>query len=211
MHRRVILAAVAALGVVASALAAQPEEKKPEGPKPPPEVQNLAYFLGAWSSEGEIKPGPMGAGGPTTGRDVCRWMPGNFFVGCMMQTKGPMGLMQVQGVLGYDAEKKVYRWWSFDNLGQAETATGTLKDGTWTWSGESKLGDKMVKTRYTMSDTKPEGYSFRWESSPDGKTWTALMTGKVAKTAISPRPAAAPAPGPGGQPPAPPPEKNNRP
>ncbi len=197
MNRRGILAALAVIGIAASVLASGPEAKKPpEAPRPSPEVEKLAYFLGPWTSEGEIKPGSMGPGGPTQGRDICRWMPGKFFVGCMMESKGPMGLMQVQGIMGFDAEKKVYRWWSFDNLGQAETATGTLKDGTWTWSGESKVGDKTVKTRYTISDTKPEGYAFNWESSPDGKTWTSLMTGKVAKM-VSKAP-----PGPGDQPPA---------
>jgi hypothetical protein len=199
------LAAVAALGIAVAALAAEPEEKKPEGPKPPPEVEKLGYFLGPWSSEGELKPGPMGPGGPMQGRDICRWMPGKFFVGCMMESKSPAGLMQVQGIMGWDAERKVYRWWSFDNLGQAKTATGTLKDDTWTWSGESKVGGKVLKTRYTISDTKPEGYAFKMESSPDGKTWTALMTGKVSKMAPKAQPA------PGGQPPAAPvtPEKKN--
>jgi hypothetical protein len=194
MNRRAILAAVAAIGIAASSLAGEPEQKKPEAPKPPAEVERLGYFLGPWSSEGEVKPGPMGAGGPTTGRDMCGWMPGGFFLGCVMQSKGPMGMMQIQAVMGYDAEKKVYRWWSFDNLGQAETATGTLKDDVWTWSGESKIGGKVVKTRYTISDTQPEGYAFRSESSADGKKWATLMTGKVTKSAPrgAPTPAAKP-------------------
>ena len=208
MSRRGILAALAAIGIAASMLASEPEEKKPpEGPKPPPEVEKLGYFLGPWTSEGEIKSGPMGPGGPTQGRDICRWMPGKFFVGCMMESKGPMGLIQVQGIMGYDAEKKVYRWWSFDNMGQAQTATGTLQDGTWTWSGESKMGDKVVKTRYVISDTKPEGYAFKYESSPDGKAWSPVMTGKVSKMV----PRQAPTPGVGMKPPAPQatPEKKN--
>ena len=175
--------------------------KMPAAPRPAPELEKLAYFLGPWSNEGEMMPGPMGAGGEVQGRDLCRWMPGNFFVGCMMQTRGPMGMMQTQGIMGYDAEKKVYMWWSFDSLGQHETATGTLKDGTWTWMGESRVAGKTVKSRYTISDTKPDGYSYRWESSPDGKKWTALMTGKVTKMATPERKVATPQPG--AKPPAP--------
>ncbi len=184
MTRKRILAALAAVGFAASMFASEPEAPKPpEGPKPSPEVEKLGYFLGPWTSEGEIRPGPMGAGGATQGRDICRWMPGKFFIGCMMESKSPMGLMQVQGIMGYDTEKKVYRWWSFNNLGQYETATGTLQDGTWTWTGESKMGDKLFKTRYVISDTKPEGYSFKFESSTDGKAWTPVMTGKTTKMA----------------------------
>lgn len=209
MTRRSVLAAAIAIGMAAMSFASEPE-KKPEGPKPAPEVELLGYFLGPWSSEGEVKPGPLGPGGPTQGREICRWMPGKFFVGCMIETKTSAGLRQVQGIMGWDADKKVYRWWSFDNLGQAESATGTVKDGAWTWSGESKVGDKMVKTRYTVSNTRPDGYLYAWESSADGKTWTALMTGKASKMAQRPLPT----PGAGAKPPAAPaptpvPEKKN--
>ena len=139
-----------------------------------------------------MKPGPTGAGGPTKGREICRWMPGHFFAGCMMETQSPAGLTQLQGIMGWDPEKKVYRWWTFDNLGRAETASGTLKDGTWTWSGESKMGDKVYKTRYTVSDVKPDGYAFSLESSPDGRKWTPVMTGKSTKAMMRPTPTGMP-------------------
>ena len=211
MNRKAILAVVAAIGITASVLAAQPEEKKPEGPKPPPEVEKLSYFIGPWTTEGEIKQGTPGSGGAVQGRQMCRWMPGKFFVGCMIESKSPTGTMQIEAMMGYDADKKVYKWWSFDNLGQAESATGTVKDGTWTWMGNSKVGDKTVQTRYTISDTTPDGYVTRWESSPDGKAWAPLMTGKVTKM-TPPRRAVAAPDGTKPAPPAmqaPPPEKKN--
>ncbi len=169
----------------------RPADAKPEAPKPPGELDSLSYFLGPWTFEGEMKPGPTGPGGATKGREICRWMPGRFFMGCMMETQSPAGVMEVQAIMGWDAEKKVYRWWSFDNTGRAESATGTLKDGTWTWSGESKMDGKNYKTRYTISDTKPEGYAFQFESSPDGKGWTPVMTSKATKVTPRPMPTAA--------------------
>jgi hypothetical protein len=194
------LAAAALLAAsVATAQEKTPPAAKPEGPKPAPELDALDYFLAPWTFEGEIKPGLMGEGGPTKGREICRWMPGRFFAACMMETQSSAGLSQMQGIMGWDAEKKAYRWWTFDNIGRAETATGTVKDGTWTWSGESKLGDKVYKTRYTISDTRPESYAFTLESSPDGKKWTTVMTGKATK--IMPRPT--PNGGTGGMKPAP--------
>lgn len=185
----VLGAALVLAAVVATAQETKPEAK-PVAPKPPPELDALSYFLGPWTFEGEIKPGPMGAGGPMKGREICRWMPAHFFLACMMETQGPAGLSQLQGIMGWDAEKKGYRWWSFDNIGRAETASGTLKDGMWTWSGESKMGDKVYKTRYTVSDTKPDGYAFSLESSPDGKKWSPVMTGKSTKVMMRPTPTA---------------------
>ena len=166
----------------------------PPGPRPGPEVERLSYFVGAWSSTGHIKPSPLGDGGDTRGRDSCGWMPGKFFVGCMMQSESPMGRVQTESIMGWDPDKKVYSWTSFDSTGRHETASGTLENGVWTWSGETKMGDKMVKTRYVISDTTPEGYAFRWETSPDGKEWKSMMEGKVAKmpTAARPTPGATP-------------------
>lgn len=163
----------------------------PAGPRPGPEVERLSYFVGAWSSTGQIKPGPLGDGGAMRGRDSCGWMPGKFFVGCMMQSESPMGRIQTEGIMGWDADKKVYSWTSFDSMGRREMATGTYDDGVWTWSGESKVGDKMVKTRYIVSDTTPEAYAFRWETSPDGKDWKSMMEGKVTKMQAAVRPTAA--------------------
>ena len=57
----------------------------PGAPVPGPEVAKLEYFVGLWTSEGVLKPGPLGPGGETKGRNSCRWMPGRFFVGCVMQ------------------------------------------------------------------------------------------------------------------------------
>jgi hypothetical protein len=184
MYARRAGAALAAIGIAASLWAAAPEEKKPEAPKPSPETEKLSYFAAPWTSEGNMRPGPNGAGGPTQGREMCRWMPGKFFLGCMMESKDPSGVMtQVQGMLGWDAEKKVYRMWTFDNSGRYEVATGTVKDDTWTWLGESHVSDKTVQTRLVFSDTKPETYAVSYETSPDGKSWTLVWSGKYTKLA----------------------------
>jgi hypothetical protein len=184
-------AAIAALGIACAARAAEPEEKKAEAPKPPPEMEKLNYFAAPWTSDGTQSPGPNGPGGPTQGREMCRWMPGKFFLGCMMESKSASGVMtQAEGMLGWDAEKKVYRSWIFDNSGRYEAATGTVKDDTWTWLGEAHSGDKTVQTRLVFSDTKPESYSVSYETSPDGKSWTLVWNGKYTK--LTPRPGLTP-------------------
>lgn len=191
MNARRAAAALAAIGIAASLWAAEPEEKKTEAPKPPPENEKLNYFVAPWMSQGALKPGPGGPGGPTQGRAMCRWMPGKFFLACMMESKDPSGtIMEMQSMLGWDAEKKVYRSWSFDNLGRFESAAGTVKDDAWTWIGESHRGDKTVQTRYVVSDAKPDTYAFSYETSPDGKSWTPVWSGKYSK--MTPRPGLTP-------------------
>ena len=52
----------------------------PPMPKPGPEHQALAVFVGNWTFSGEMKPGAMGPGGKLPGTDRITGMPGGFCV-----------------------------------------------------------------------------------------------------------------------------------
>jgi Protein of unknown function (DUF1579) len=176
-------AAVAASVLLAGVARAQEKKAaaRPEPPKPGPEVEKLRYFLGEWTSAGEMKAGPAGPAGKMYTHDRCEWIAGNFFVACNMASRTPLGAMTAVGVMGWDADRKHYTWWHFDSAGGVETATGRLEGGTWTWSGEAKVGDRVRKTRYVIADTSPEGYAFRWEISDDGKAWSTQSEAKFTK------------------------------
>jgi hypothetical protein len=38
-------------------------------PKPGAELKKLDYFVGTWTMDGDLKPGPMGPGGKMTGTE----------------------------------------------------------------------------------------------------------------------------------------------
>ncbi len=175
------MAAIAAL-LMAAGTSRAAEKKTAEATRPAPEVEKLGYFVGEWTSSGEVLEGPLGPGGPTRGRDRCQWMAGNFFVACNMGSHGPIGDVTSLAVMGWDAARKVYTWSSFNSVGVAETATGTLSGDTWTWSNDVTMGGKTVKSRYVIFHTSADGYNFRWESSGDGKTWNVLLKGTVTRT-----------------------------
>src|SRR5688572_18950405 len=80
----------------------------PQAPKPGPEQERLGYFVGKWTVEGEMKPGPMGPGGKFTASDNCEWFEGRFSVVCRSEGKMPMGPSKSLGILGYSTEEKVY-------------------------------------------------------------------------------------------------------
>jgi len=166
--------AVVALGSLALAQAPAP-------PKPGPEQKALAYFAGKWASEGEMKPGPLGPGGKTTGTDSCEWFAGGFQLVCRGQGKGPMGPMTSLGVMAYSAADKAYTFYGIDNLGSSELSTGRKSGNTWTFTATSNFGGQTFKSRYTIVETPPSSYTFKWESSPDGAKWSTLMEGKATK------------------------------
>jgi hypothetical protein len=165
--------------LAAAAVLASPQHT--EVPKPGPEHQKLGYFVGEWKSEGEMKPGPMGPGGKVTGTSRCKWLPGNFFVTCEDSASSPMGQVAGLGVLGYNPAKKVYTWNGYNNMGQAEAATGTINGKTWTYTGDADMGGKIYKSRYVMVETSPTVYTFSMDLSEDGKTWNKVMDGTVTK------------------------------
>src|SRR5436309_7959309 len=102
--------AIAAYSIIAGAQAPQP-------PKPGPEHQRLEYFVGKWTGEGEMKPGPMGPGGKITSTDTCEWFEGHFAVICRSDGKTPMGPSKSIGILSYSPEEKIYTYYGVDNSG----------------------------------------------------------------------------------------------
>lgn len=177
MRRFAVVLAV--LSMQAGTLIAQ----KPEVPKPGPEHQRLAAFVGNWTFEGEMKPGPMGPGGKMTGTDSISWVPGNFFIQRLYQGKSPMGEMQGLEILGYDAAKKVYTFDAFGSMGMRGSGTMTVTGNTWTATGTSTMGTMVMHDRCTLDfDAGATTIAIRCEMSTDGKSWTPTFEGKVTKT-----------------------------
>ena len=75
-------------------------------PTPAPELKKLDYFVGTWSMDSDIKPGPMGPGGKITDTAHYEWMEGGFFLTSHEPFGGAMGKGTEIVYLGYDSDKK---------------------------------------------------------------------------------------------------------
>lgn len=176
-----VLAVCSIVSAGAAGLAAQ----APQPPKPGPEHKRLGYFVGKWTTEGEMKPGPMGPGGKVSSIDTCEWFDGGFSVVCHSTGKMPMGPTKSIGILGYSTEEKVYTYYGVDNSGMtmASVPHGTLQGGTWTYTDEGLMGGQKMKTRVTIKEESPTAYTFTMEvAGPDGK-WAPMMEAKSTKAA----------------------------
>jgi hypothetical protein len=172
-----VCAAVALLGFqLASA-------EEPTAPKPGPETQRLKYFLGHWTTEGEIKASPMGPGGKFTQTSKCDWFEGGFTLVCNTEGKTPMGPSKGIDILGYSSEDKAYTYYGVDNSGMTMSTVphGTVHGDTWTYNDESMMGGKKVKTRVIIKELPPSAYTFRMDmQGADGK-WTTVVESKSTK------------------------------
>jgi hypothetical protein len=174
--------AAVAVGVIGFQIAAAAQAPPPI--KPGPEHQRLGYFVGKWTGEGEMKPGPMGPGGRMTSTDTCEWFDGGFAVVCRSDGKSPMGAMKSIGILGYNPEQKVYTYYGVDNTAMTMTTVpkGTVQGDTWTYTDEGMMGGKPYKSRVTIKEVSPTAYTFTMDvQGPDGK-WMPIMESKQTKS-----------------------------
>jgi hypothetical protein len=188
--KHVRLAVLLGSCLLTAAAVLQAEEKKMEAPKPGPEIKKLGYFVGTWNSTGEVKPNPFMPAGKMTGTSKCEWFPGGFHVVCRDTGKSPMGAMHGLGIMAYNAEDKVYTYAGIDNSGMSTAAKGNVDGNNWVYTSEDKMGGKIYHGRYSMVTASPDSYTFKYEMSEDGKTWTTMMEGKTTKAG---KKAAAPA------------------
>jgi Protein of unknown function (DUF1579) len=174
---------LAAFIVVSAAGVQVAGAQAPQAPKPGPEHARLGYFVGKWTAEGEVKPGPMGPGGKMTSTDTCEWFEGRFSVICRSEGTSPMGPSKNLGILGYSTEEKVYTYYGVDNsnMTMASVPRGTVRGDTWTYTDEGTMGGKKFKSRVMIKELSPTAYTFRMEmQGPDGK-WMPMVESKNTK------------------------------
>ena len=171
--------------LVIAAIGFQPAltAQESKAPKPGPEHKRLGYFVGKWSTTGEMKPSPMGPGGAITSADTCEWFEGGFAVICRGDGKMPTGPSKTIGIIGYSSEDKVYTYYGVDNSGMIMSSVprGTVQGDTWTYTDEGMMGGQKFKSRVTIKELSPTAYTFKMEmQGPDGK-WGTLMESKSTK------------------------------
>jgi hypothetical protein len=150
-----------------------------QGPPPPaPELKKLDYFVGNWKTDGQMKAGPYGPGGPFTSTDKLAWQKGNYFVIGNAEFNTPMGTGTELSVMGYDRNAKAYTYESFNSQGEHEVATGKIDGDTWTWSSGP---ESQLKWRFTQKMMSPGSFTMKFEIAPDGTNWVTVLEGKSTK------------------------------
>ena len=100
------------------------QEATAQQPKPGPEVQKLAYYLGTWKGEGETKGGAFGPAGKLSSTTTCEWFAGGFHLVCRGEEKGPAGTRTFLNIRAYDEKAKSYTEYGISSLGESEYQTG---------------------------------------------------------------------------------------
>jgi hypothetical protein len=151
-------------------------------PKPGPDVQKLAYYLGTWKGEGEAKSGPLGPGGKLSSSMTCEWFAGEFHLICRGEEHGPTGKRAFLNIKGYDELSKTYTEYSVSDLGESEYNTNGSMDGNKRiFVVDQDVGGKRIKIRYIEEQVSPTLFTYQAEASIDNGPWSAIAKGKYVK------------------------------
>lgn len=176
--RKQLIGTAILVALCAAVTGAQP----PTPPQPGPEQKNLAAFAGTWKMDGKMEASPFGPAGTITATETCRMFEGGWHLVCESSGTGPFGAMKGHAVMTYDRSTKQYRYFSINNMPDADLATGTKVGNVWTWTSQMDMAGKTMHSRFVITEESANVHSFKWETSDDGKSWKAVMSGKSTKT-----------------------------
>lgn len=155
----------------------------PAQPKPGPEQQQLAVWVGQWQYAGDAYETPLSPKGHFVGKTITRLIANGFVLEQRWSEKDGDGL----DLFWYDAAAQGYRFQSFEPDGAVSTGSLTVQGKTLTTTG-IRIDAKGQRARVRWTSTlSPDGKSTRSKqecSVDDGKTWLVwweLASKKVGK------------------------------
>jgi hypothetical protein len=177
MRRTIALVTLVITSSVASLGAQAPPQK------PGPEHKKLEYFLGKWTTTGDMKASPMGPGGKITSKDNCEWFQGGFAVVCHSEGTGPTGPTKAIAILAYNPEEKKYTYYGLDNtaMSMGTIPKGTVEGSTWTYTDSGTMGGQPYQSRFVINTVSPTSYTFRLEMLGPDKKWMPILEGMSTK------------------------------
>ena len=129
--------------------------------RPGPEHELLNVFVGKWSTQGQTEPGPSAPAVEIVGTDTYEWLEGGFFLIHRVDVRIGDEHVHAIEIIGYDAASKAYPMRSFDSQGNAGTYQATVRDGVWTFTGESERATVVASDAGNTLTAK-------WERKSDG-------------------------------------------
>ena len=162
------------LFAVLSALSAIPavHVQTPEQLKHGAEHEKLAYFLGKWVYEEEVKPTAHSRSGKYSYTESCEWFSGEFAIVCRSykQSGSPRDL----SIMGYDYGEKTYTYFQTSSNGETGFQRGTIDGDVWTWIVDSTI----KRGRFTEKIVNSDVATYTYETAHGSEPWILVTEGK---------------------------------
>lgn len=123
------------------------------------EVERLDFFVGQWSSTGQMREDPAKPFMAIKGGETCSWVAGGYAVLCLEKAGGESGGWEGAYILSYDATSGQYHAHGTESPGVNMHAVGRVEGDQWIW----------------LTDPGPDGSRLRYvfaSAGEDGRTMT---------------------------------------
>ena len=151
-----------------------------QAPKPAPEMKELTYLVGTWTTDEKFEATPFGPAGTATGTNTVRLGPGGFTVIMEQRSKGSLGVFSGHGVMTWDPVEKVYKTaWSDSMTPGVLITTGRKEGDKIVYTAEATMMGKKMAFKDVVSDRTPTSYvltSYINDGSGEKKTMTIRLT-----------------------------------
>lgn len=157
-------------------------------PKPNPEINKLAVYVGQWSYQGEYSQEMSGAAGKVTGDASSEMILGGHFLEWRWRERGATGETRGFEILRYDPVNKTYPSQAFGDDGSSMSGEYTIEKNVSRFSGKSTVAGKQQLIRVTEAFSADlMSFTQKIEVSEDGMTWGLLFEGKFIKVGSVPQ------------------------
>lgn len=149
-----------AAGLVATVLL--PAFAQPPAPLTPLQpYENLAFFEGKWTVEGDDR----------EYRETCAWLPeGRRHMICRARWKSSTGPRESMSIFSHEQGVGYVRY-GMNPMGRVDRMRGRLDGERWLWSADGGAEAKTTRIRASVTPEGKSGFRFTEETSEDGGPW----------------------------------------
>ena len=179
-----IFAACLCLGV--SGVQAQGQPQPPPPPPLPPEpqlqpqqepgarsaeVSELEFFIGHWTTSGQSRATTAAEFAPLSGEETCEWFSGGTSVVCRETMIDGNGSVDSIYILTYDPTRRHFTVYGTDGNGAIFSGIGTVRDGSWDWDAEMRVGETVYSLKYSFQAGDDGGRDMTVQADTGGGAW----------------------------------------
>ena len=183
MNKSILLAACLCLGMSSAQAqsAYQPPPPPPPQPEPAPqgvrsaEVSELEFFVGHWTTSGQSRAGTSSEPAPLSGEETCEWFSGGTAVVCRETIVDGNGSVDSIYILTYDPTRRHYTVYGTDGNGAIYSGIGTVRDGSWDWDAEMRMGEDVTSMKYSFQPGDDGGRDMKVQADTGGGAWVEVM------------------------------------
>jgi hypothetical protein len=139
------------------------------------EVSELEFFVGHWTTSGQSRATANSEFAPLSGEETCEWFSGGSSVVCRETMIDGNGTVDSIYILAYDPTRRHYTVYGTDANGAIFSGIGTVREGSWDWDAEMRVGETVYPLKYSFRPGDDGGRDMGVQADTGGGSWVEVI------------------------------------